>query len=109
MMRTLSKDHREKKRGFISVPVRYTDLSRMPDEKEDATGEGTTADLSNKGLGLFSCKELDPGDVVEIECNYLWASPRQFTVKWCNRLKYDFFRLGLAEREEDKEPKSHPG
>jgi hypothetical protein len=108
MMRILSREQRERKRGSVAVPVKYTDLSQTADEKEKVTEEGTTTDLSSEGLGLFSYKELEPGDIVEIECKDLWEMPRKFTVKWCNRLQHNFFRLGLAAGEKAEESAVHP-
>jgi hypothetical protein len=99
MIRKLAKEQRKKKRGQISVPVKYTDLSEVSDVKKKVTGKGTSADLSDNGLGLFSDKELKPGTVLEIECEDIWETSKQFTVKWCNKIEYNFYRLGLVVRK----------
>jgi PilZ domain len=98
MIRKLAKERRKKKRGPISVPVKYNGIAEISDEKRVA-GEGTTADVSNEGIGFFSDKEIAPGTVLEIECDDVWATPRQFTVKWCDRIQYNFFRMGLEVRD----------
>lgn len=93
MNRKLSKELRGKKRGPISVPVSF------PEPTEATTGKkirkGTTSDLSDAGLGIFSEVELKPGAIVEIECNDIWESPKKFSVKWCNKVRYNFYRIGL--------------
>jgi hypothetical protein len=99
MIRKLPKEHRKKKRAPISVPVKYTDLSEVSDVKKKVTGKGMSADLSDNGLGIFSDKELKPETVVEIECEDIWETSKQFTVKWCSRIKHNFYRLGLAVRK----------
>jgi len=99
MIRRLPKEQRKKKRGSISVPVTYTDLSEVPDVKKKATGKGTSADLSDEGIGIFSGREFKAGTVLEIECKDIWETSKQFTVKWCNKIGCKFFRLGLAVRK----------
>jgi len=99
MIRKLPKEQRKKKRCPISVPVTYTDLSEVPDVKKKATGRGTSADLSAEGISIFSGREFKPGTVLEIECQDIWETSKQFTVKWCNKIEYNFFRLGLAVRK----------
>lgn len=99
MIRKLPRERRKKKRGPISVPVKFSDPAGTSEGKR-VTGEGTTADVSDKGIGFFSNKELEPGIVLEIECNDIWAEPRQFTVRWCDRIQYNFFRLGLELRSD---------
>ena len=99
MTRKLSKERRGKKRVSISVPVRYAGIEEASNGKKVA-GEGATADLSEDGLGVFSHRELEPGTVLEIECTDIWAAPRQFTIKWCDRIQYNFFRLGLEAKSD---------
>ncbi|MEJ2695088.1 MAG: PilZ domain-containing protein [Candidatus Sulfobium sp.] len=97
MLRKSSDERRKKKRGPISVPVRFADSAVISGGGKVA-GEGTTADVSEQGIGFFSDKELQPGTVLEIECRDIWAVPRQFTVKWSDRIQYNFFRTGLERR-----------
>lgn len=97
MLRKLSIERRKKRRGPISVPVKFADSARISD-KGKIGGEGTTADVSGEGIGFFSNRELEPGTVLEIECNDIWVEPRKFTVRWCDRIQYNYFRLGLELR-----------
>lgn len=83
----------------MSVPLKFTNVESAPVEK-NVEGEGTTADVSREGMGFFSDKELTPGTVLEIECSDIWALPQQFTVKWCDRIQYNFFRMGLEIRSQ---------
>lgn len=99
MIRKLTKERRKKKRGRICAPVTYTGLPEGSDERKKVGTKGTTADLSDNGLGLFSDKEVKPGTILEVECEDIWDTPKQFTVKWCNRIEYNFYRLGLEFRK----------
>jgi len=99
MIRRLTKEQRKRKRGRICAPVTYTSLPEGSDERKKVNTEGTTADLSDNGLGLFSDKEVKPGTILEVECEDIWETPKQFTVKWCNRIEYNFYRLGLEFRK----------
>jgi hypothetical protein len=101
MIRKLTKNQRKQKRASISVPLKYAGDSETSDGRKIA-GEGTTADLGENGLGFFSQRELEPGTVLEIECMDIWAAPKQFTVKWCDRIQYNFFRLGLEAKASTK-------
>ncbi len=78
----------------------YAGVPEESDERKKAGTEGTTADLSDNGLGLFSEREVKPGTILEVECEDIWETPQQFTVKWCNRIEYNFYRLGLEFRKE---------
>ncbi len=101
MIRKLPKDQRKQKRGSFSVPVKYAGTAETSDGRKVA-GEGTTADVGENGLGLFSKREIAPGTILEIECMDIWAAPKQFTVKWCDRIQYNFFRLGLEAKASTK-------
>ena len=99
MIRKLPKQQRAKKRGSISLPVSYTNLSADPEEEQNKKGRGTTADLSKDGIGVYADRELKPGAILEIECRDIWDGPRQFTVRWCDRIQFNFYRLGLEARK----------
>ncbi len=93
MDRKLSKELRGKKRGPLSVSVSFSE------QTEGTTGKNirksTTADLSSSGLGIFSEVELKPDTIIEIECSDIWDAPKKFSVKWCNKVRYNFYRIGL--------------
>ncbi len=95
MIKKLAKEQRQRKRGSMSVPLSYA--GGPGKGGEPLSGDATTADVSESGIGIFSEGELFPGTVLEIECEDLWDSPRKFVVKWSNRIGHNFFRVGLAE------------
>ncbi len=95
MIRKLPREQRNAKRGRISLPVKYSDLAESSNGKGKVSHEGTTADLSENGLGLYSDKEIKAGTVLEIECLDIWESPRRFVVRRCHRIDLTFYRLGL--------------
>lgn len=97
--RKLQKVVRRKKRGTISVPVSFPDPVAIPSQKKEIL-KGTTADLSATGLGIFSEIYLKPDTVIELECRDIWDAPKKFSVKWCNRVKCNFYRIGLEVKEE---------
>ena len=95
----LPKEQRQKRRGLISVPVSFEGQAETP-AKNKKVCKGTTSDLSNSGLGIFSDVELNPDSVIEIECQDIWDSPKKFSVKWCNRVRHNFYRIGLEVTDE---------
>lgn len=96
MIKKLGKERRQRKRSRICVPISYSDGT---EKGEPVLGRGATADISDSGIGLFSESELLPGIVLEIECKDVWDSPKKFVVMWSNRIRYNFFRVGLAARK----------
>jgi len=100
MIKQPPKIPREKKRCPISVPLSICEQTEATTEKKKVR-KGSTADLSNSGLGIYTEGELQPGTVIEIECADFWTTPKNFTVKWCNRVKFNFFRIGLEIRDND--------
>ena len=94
----LPKEQRQKKRGLISVPVSFPDPEETTAEKKKVR-KGTTADISISGLGIYSDIELKPDTILEIECPDIWDDPKKFSVQWCNRVKYNFYRIGLEVKD----------
>ncbi len=97
MIRKMPKEQRRKRRGPISVPVSFGTVTGEPGNRE--IEEGRTADFSESGLGLYSHHELEPGAVLEIECLDIWEAPKKFTVRWCNKVSGNFYRVGLSVQE----------
>jgi c-di-GMP-binding flagellar brake protein YcgR len=93
MIKKLPTGVRQRKRARISVQASYSGRS---EEEKPVSGEAMTADVSDSGIGLFSEGELLPGTVLEIECEDLWDSPQKFVVKWSNKIRHNFFRVGLT-------------
>jgi hypothetical protein len=94
MIKKMPKEQRQKRRGSISVPVSFTTVTEEQGKKE--VQEGRTADFCESGLGIYSHKELKKGSILEIECPDIWEAPKKFTVRWCNRVSSNFFRVGLT-------------
>lgn len=94
MCKMLLNEKRENKRGRISLPLSFNKQADTPDKK-NKFHKGSTADLSNSGLGIFSNVEIRPGTVLEIECREIWDAPKKFPVKWCNKIKHNLYRIGL--------------
>ncbi len=99
MIRKMPKEQRHKRRGPISVPVSFTSAAGETEQKETEVREGTTADFSESGLGLYAREELETGAVLEIECQDIWETPKKFTVQWCNRVSSNFYRVGLSVQQ----------
>jgi len=95
----LPKERRQKKRGLISVPVSFPDPAETPAKKKRILKD-TTEDFSTSGLGIYSDIELKPDTILEIECRDMWDAPKKFSVQWCNRIKYNFYRIGLEVKDE---------
>ena len=93
MIKTL-RNQRGKKRCPVSLPVSIEELSETPAEEKKAR-KGSTADVSNSGLGIYSEVEMKPGTILEIECNDIWEEPKKFAVKWCHKVRLNFYRIGL--------------
>lgn len=73
----------------ISMPcVLYTDPK--------ASQESSTFDIGKGGMCLFSNKCLEDGHRVEIRCEAIWNEPKIGTVKWCQKIKHDLYRIGIS-------------
>jgi hypothetical protein len=94
----MEKKQRQKKRGLISVPVSFPDPAEISAEKKKVL-KGRTADFSVSGLGIYSDIELQPDTILEIECRDIWDAPKKFSVQWCNRVKHNFYRIGLEAKD----------
>jgi len=96
MIKKLAKELRRQRRGSLSLPLKLGKSSESPGQATGSAGEGTTFDVSESGLGIFSGKEMEPGALLEIDCRDLWDIPRVFEVRWCSKISFNFYRAGLA-------------
>ena len=94
MCKMLLNEKRQDKRGRLSLPLSINEQADTPVEQKKFH-KGSTADLSKSGLGIFSDVEIKPGTVIEIECCDIWDAPKKFPVKWCYKMRYDLYRIGL--------------
>ena len=94
MCKMMINEKRQNKRGRISLPLVINKQVDEPTEQKKVH-KGSTADLSNSGLGIFSDIEIKPGSVIEIECCDIWDAPKKFPVKWCYKMRDNFYRIGL--------------
>jgi len=94
MCKMLLNEKRQNKRGRLSLPLSINEQADTPVEQKKFY-KGSTADLSKSGLGIFSDVEIKPGTVIEIECCDIWDAPKKFPVKWCYKMRYDLYRIGL--------------
>jgi hypothetical protein len=90
-------EHRQTKRNPISVAVSFPDPAEISAEKKKVL-KGTSADFSPSGLGIFSHIELKPDTMLEIECRDIWDNPKKFSVQWCNKVIFNFYRVGLEAK-----------
>jgi hypothetical protein len=58
--------------------------------------EGTTFDISKGGMCVFSNRCLDAGHVIEIQCKDIWDQPKTGTVKWCQKIEHNLYRIGIS-------------
>jgi ribosomal protein L28 len=65
-----------------------------PDPK--SSEEITTFDLGKGGMCIFSNKSLEVGHEVEIRCEAIWDKPKIGTVRWCQKIKHDLYRVGIS-------------
>jgi len=94
MCKMLLNEKRQNKRGRLSLPLSINEQADTQSEQKKFH-KGSTADLSNSGLGIFSDVEIKPGTVIEIECCDIWDAPKKFPVKWCYKMRDNFYRIGL--------------
>ena len=92
-------EHRQTKRGLISLPVSFPDPAEKSAE-EKKIFKGTTADFSSSGLGIYSEVELKPDTMIDIECRDIWDTPKKFSVQWCNKIIHNFYHVGLEAKDE---------
>ena len=94
MCKALLNEKRQNKRGQISLPVSFNKQSNTAAEQKEFH-KGSTTDLSKSGLGIFSDVEIKPATVIEIECSDIWNAPKKLPVKWCYKVRNNFYRIGL--------------
>ena len=58
--------------------------------------EDTTFDISRSGMCLFSDKCVAVGHVIEIHCKAIWDKPKIGTVKWCDKIQHNLYRIGIS-------------
>lgn len=91
-MRLLMKEQRSLKRMKINLPVVYTYFG----EYKFTVDNGTTADISDTGMGFYTDKPLRSGLTLDIKIPHLWDSPRTCVVRWNSMKSSDCFRVGVA-------------
>jgi hypothetical protein len=56
---------------------------------------GTTFDIGKGGMCVFSSKRLEVGHSIEIQCESIWEKPKIGTVKWCDKIEHNLYRVGI--------------
>ena len=64
-------------------------------DNEKTCKEGTTFDIGKGGMCVFSHKCLEVGHVIEIQCESIWDKPKIGTVKWCDKIEQNLYRVGV--------------
>lgn len=72
------------------------EFSILPENAEE-TVIGTTINISNSGLGMYSYVPLSEGQEITIVSAFP-SNHRTYTVRWVNKLLEDFFMVGLQCR-----------
>jgi hypothetical protein len=65
----------------------------MEDEKHKFSG--ILIDTSHTGVGLYTFRPLEKGNCIEIYRTGI-GEPVIATVKWCNKIGMDLFRVGIS-------------
>jgi len=68
-----------------------------PSEQGEELLIGTTINISNSGLCLYSYVPLREGQEITIKGAFR-AGHRTYTVRWVNKLLEDFFMVGLLSK-----------
>ncbi len=89
MIKVPKERRRDKRRLDMSMPCVI-----LTDHKTSEAG--TTFNISEGGMCVFSDKSLDAGRVIDIQCRALWDQPKTGTVKWCRKIKHDLYRIGIS-------------
>ena len=79
----------DKRRLAMSVPC-------MVSGDKKTYEEGTTFDISKGGMCLFAEKDLEVGRVIEVRCDAIWDGPKTGTVRWCQKIRYNLYRIGIS-------------
>jgi hypothetical protein len=58
--------------------------------------DGTTFDVSKGGMCVFSNNCFEIGHIIEIQCEAIWDRPKTGTVKWCQKVKHNLYRIGIS-------------
>jgi len=57
--------------------------------------DATTFDISEGGMCFYSNKSVEIGKSVEVSCSDLWESPKRGIVRWCQKIHYRLYRVGV--------------
>ena len=88
MIKVPKEKRSHKARLGMSVPCLLSTDSETP-------GKGTTFDLGKGGMCIFSSKALQPGHFVEIQCKTIWDEPKTGSVRWCQKINHNLYRIGI--------------
>lgn len=100
----MSGDRRSFFRFPATVPLTFINL------EEDAAGEGETHDISAKGIGFLTEKELAPATIVDIwlkvpdRADGIYAKGE---VVWSRQVEPDVYRVGVNLEKVDFISMSH--
>ena len=91
-MRSSMKEQRSLRRIKINLPVIYTYFG----EYKLTVDQGTTADISDSGMGFYTDKPLRAGLTLDVKIPHIWDTPRTCVVRWNSMKSPDCFRVGVA-------------
>jgi hypothetical protein len=86
---------RERRRYYrirIDLPIYFT----FSDKHEIKQKEGVSLDISDTGMCFYTDAPLQKGAQLQLSVQYVWDSPRGSTVRWCNMITNDLYRVGVS-------------
>ena len=86
---------RERRRFYrirIDLPIQFT----FSDKDETKQKEGIALDISDTGMCFYTDAPLQEGSQLQLSVQYVWDTPRGSTVRWCNMITHDLYRVGVS-------------
>jgi len=88
----LLKERRFQKRVQVTLPVNYV----YTVDQRVVTKNSSTDNLSDSGLSFYSDRPLKKGSNLRVQLNHIWDVPKDSRVMWCNRKKYNLYKIGVV-------------
>lgn len=91
----MEKTHEKRgaEREFFSTTFEYTWREESGRER---MALGLSTNLSQQGLGLYSDRQMAPGQSITLYCPKLDDAPRDGEVRWCRQYAERLYRVGIV-------------
>ena len=76
----------------VDLPIHFT----FSDNQGTKQKEGISLDISDTGMCFYTDEPLQEGVLLQLSVQYVWDTPRSSSVRWCNMVTNDLYRVGIS-------------